>query len=127
MVLLPRGSLGGLVHDRKQAPRFVARQRPARRDGHGVALARFALLIVRQELGRAPDVLAVLRMLDQALDLHRDRLLHLVADDATGEGARLLGGLCWCVAAHFFSPAVRACASRMIVFRRAMLRRTLVN
>src|SRR5665213_47223 len=91
---------------------------------------RFALLIVGEQLGRAANVFAVLRMLHQALDLNRDRLLHFGADDLSGEGARLLVSRLrfgWRIGAHFLSPAALVFASFMMVFRRAMLRRTLVN
>src|ERR1700681_1349827 len=124
MVLLPWPSLArGLVHDRKQAPGLVPGERPTRRDGHGVAFMGLALLIVREELRRAADVLAVLRVLDEALNLNRNRLLHLGADDAPGEGARLLlgGRVGGGIGRHVFSPAGRLLASRMIVFSRAML------
>src|ERR1700739_1018222 len=86
---------GRLLDDLEQPPRLVARQRPARRDDHQIALLRGAALIVRQELGGAADELAVGRMPDKALDLDGDRLLHLVAHDAPGESARAArpGGL----------------------------------
>src|SRR5450755_2332006 len=113
----------------------MTRQRAAWRNRYGVALMRLTLLIVCEELRRAAYVLAVLRVLHEALDLHRNRLLHLGADDAPGEGARPLLGCPCCgrcsysgrIGAHVFSPAARIFVSRMIVFRRAMLRRTLVN
>src|SRR5215510_1293354 len=69
----------------EQPPRLAPRQRAARRDADEVALAALALLVVRQQLGRAADVLAVLRMLHEPLDLDRDRFLHLVAGDAARE------------------------------------------
>src|SRR6185437_972472 len=130
MLASPSAS-GGLIDHRHQPPRLAPRERPAGGDGHEVADMGLAILIVSQELGRAPHVLAIGRMLDQPGDLHGDRLLHLVAHHAPGEGARALGrggrrrgvGL---VIAHFFSPPVLR-ASRRTVFTRAMFRRTLPN
>src|SRR5579883_925070 len=122
---------GGLLDHPNQAPRLASRERPARSDGHEVAGVGLAVLIVSEELGRAPHVLAVRGMLDQPLDLDGDRLLHLVAHHAPGEGARALGGRCrrrgvGLILAHFFSPPVLR-ASLSTVFTRAMLRRTLPN
>src|SRR3954468_9422361 len=51
--------------------------------------------------GRAAGVLAVTLMLDEALDLHRDGLVHLVGHDLASEGARRL--LHFFV--HFLAPA----------------------
>src|SRR5512146_3109540 len=129
MLASPSAS-GGLLDHLEQAPRLAARERPAGRDGHEVADVGLAVLIVSEELRRAPHVLAVRGVLDQPRDLHGDRLLHLVAHHTPGEGARALGfgrrrgvGL---VVAHFFSPPVLR-ASRRTVFTRATLRRTLPN
>src|SRR5690606_31021730 len=92
------------------------------------------VLIVRQQLRRAADVLAVTRVLDQALDLHRDRLLHLAAHDAAGKGPELrrlrlaLLDRTLLFSAHLrFPPAAASSASRTTVFNRAMFRRTLRN
>src|SRR5688500_11625459 len=49
---------------------------------HLVALVAGVVGVVGVQLGRAADVLAVQRMLDLALDEHRHRLVHLVADHA---------------------------------------------
>src|SRR5690242_9912445 len=121
---------GGLLDHLDQPPRLVSRERPARRDGHEITDMGLAILIVSEELGSAPHVLAVPRVPDQPLDLDSDRLLHLVAHHAPGQGARGLGlgrrrgvGL---IVAHFFSPPALRC-SRRTVFTRAMLRRTLPN
>src|SRR5690242_10187664 len=130
MLASPSASRGLLEH-LDQPPRLVSRKRPAGSDGHEVADVGLAVLIVSEELGRAPHVLAVRRMPDQPLDLHGDRLLHLVTHHAPREGA---GALDWgrrrrgvgLVVAHFFSPLVLRC-SRRTVFTRAMLRRTLPN
>src|SRR5579883_2588953 len=129
MLASPSAS-GGLLDHLDQTPRLPPRIRAAGGDDHEVASVGLAVLIVGEELGRAPHVLAVPGMLDQPRDLHGDRLLHLVAHHAPGEGARALGfgrrrgvGL---VSAHFFSPPVLR-ASRRTVFTRAMLRRTLPN
>src|SRR6185437_5167811 len=132
MLASPSAS-GGLLDHLHQPPRLAPRKRPAGGDGHEVADMGLAVLIVSEELRRAPHVFAVHGVLDQPGDLHGDRLLHLVAHHASGEGARALGfdsgfgrrrgvGL----VAHFFSPPVLA-AWRRTVFTRAMLRRTLPN
>src|SRR5262249_35815331 len=69
---------------------------------------------VRQQLGRAADVFAVTRVLDQALDLDGDGLFHLVRDDlARQRTARLLGFF-----VHFLAPA--SAFWRITVFTRAM-------
>src|SRR5579883_522108 len=130
MLASPSAS-GGLLEHLHQPPRLASRERPARGDGHEVADVGLAVLIVSEELGRAPHVLAVPGVLDQPLDLDGDRLLHLVAHHAAREGTRTLGlggrrrGVALIVA-HFFSPPVLR-ASRRTVFTRAMLRRTLPN
>ena len=78
-----------------------------------------------QQLGRATDVLAVDAMLDEPLDFHGDRLLHLGAHDAPGQGTRTFGFNLVLFRAHFFSPAAAfKAASRCTVFRRAMFLRT---
>src|ERR1700739_707734 len=81
-------ALRGLLHHLEQPPGLVARQRAARGDGHEVALAAAPVLGVREEPGGAADVLAVGRMAHQALDLDRDRLLHLACHHAPRERAR---------------------------------------
>src|SRR6185437_5623106 len=121
---------GGLLDHLDQPPRLAPRERPAGRDGHEVADVGLAVLIVSEELRGAPHVLAVRGVLDQPLDLDGDRLLHLVAHHAPGEGAlaaRSGGRRCGValVVAHFFSPA--ALRSRRAVFTRAMLRRAAPN
>src|SRR5262245_64447528 len=68
-----------------QGPGLVPRQRPALRDRDGVARAALVLLVVREQLRRAAHVLAVGRVLDQPLDRHGDGLVHLVADDRSGQ------------------------------------------
>src|SRR5579872_2390948 len=90
MLASPSAS-GGLLDHLDQPPRLASRERPAGGDGHQVADVGLAVLIVSEELGRAPHVLAVPRVLDQPLDLDGDRLLHLVADDTAREGTRALG------------------------------------
>src|SRR6185437_10779013 len=128
-------SARGLLEHRHDPPALVARQRPARSDLHQIPVARLALLVVRQQLRRAADELAVRRMLDEPLNLHGDRLLHLGADDTPGQRAGALGlsaGFHGALLfAHDFLPPVAGAAfraaSRCTVFRRAMLRRTLPN
>src|SRR5665213_978358 len=103
---------------RADLPGLVTRQRAARDDDDGVAFLGLALFVMRQQLGRAADELAVHAVADQPFDFDGDGLLHLGADHATREGA-----LASCFYRHFFSPAF----SRSTVFRRAMLLRALSN
>src|SRR5580698_4871223 len=103
-------------------PGLVTRQRAARHDDDGVAFLGLALFVMRQQLGRAADELAVHAVADQPFDFDGDGLLHLGADHATGEGA-----LAFCFYRHFFSPALTLALSRSTVFRRAMLLRALPN
>src|SRR5579871_6131131 len=84
-LLVPSAGLGPL-DDLDETPGLAARHRPAGRDRHGVALTRFLVLIVREQLGGTADELAVARMTHQPLDLDGDRLLHLGADHAPREG-----------------------------------------
>src|SRR5690606_14675304 len=71
--------------------------------------------VVRLDLARALDVLAVQRVLDLALDQDRDGLVHLVADHPAGDRA--------CVTLfHHALPALAFWFNT--VFTRAMLRRT---
>src|SRR5215469_2216067 len=122
---------GSLLDHLDQPPRLAPRERPARGDGHEIADVGLAVLIVSEELGRAPHVLAVGGVPDQPLDLDGDRLLHLVAHHPSREGARALGfrggrrGVAL-VVAHFFSPPAVRCWRRA-VFTRAMLRRATPN
>src|SRR5688500_12381523 len=102
-----------------QGPRLAARQRPALRDRDGVARAALILLVVREQLGRAPHVLAVGRVLDQPLDRDGDGLVHLVADDRAGQRLRRVLFRFNRVGHHL----LHACApsiSRRTVFTRAI-------
>src|SRR5688500_7090125 len=69
--------LFSLLDDLDDAPALVRGERAGLDDAHLVADGR-ALLVVRHELRRAADVAAVLRVLDEAVDAHDARLLHLV-------------------------------------------------
>src|SRR6185312_687065 len=130
MVELP-SSAGGLLDDSHDTPGFAARQRPARRDLHQITIVGLALLVVSQQLRRTADELAVRRVLDQALDLHGDGLLHLRADDTARERAGAFGFRGALLFAHDFLPPVAgaafSCACRCSVFKRAMLRRASPN
>src|SRR6266850_8467205 len=77
----PRGLLGRLLHDLLEHPALVPRQRPRLLDPHAVPDLAGVALVVRHEAGPAPQVLAIHRIHHQALDLHDDRLVHLVAHD----------------------------------------------
>src|SRR4029077_15610793 len=82
-----RLAIARLLDDLQQRPGLAARHRTAGGDDDQVTIFRRALIIVRQQLGRAPDELAVGRVLHQPLDLDRDGLLHLGADHPPGEPA----------------------------------------
>src|ERR1044071_1271689 len=77
--------------DAGQLPRLAPGQRAARDDLHRIAFLRFTTLVVREQLRRATDELAVHLVAYEPFDFDGDRLLHLGADDATGEGACALG------------------------------------
>src|ERR1700690_80757 len=112
MGLILSGLLAAL-DDREQAPGLAPRQRPARRDGHGIALTGLVVLVVREQLGRAAHELAVGRMAHDAFDRDRDGLVHLVAHDLAGERAHRLAGA-GDFRAHFLPPAAwvrRACCT----------------
>src|SRR5215213_2775214 len=66
-----------LLNDLDDAPALVRGDGAGLDDAHLVADGR-ALLVVRHELRRAADVAAVLRVLDETVDAHDARLLHLV-------------------------------------------------
>src|SRR6185295_13134855 len=166
--ILTLGSSARALDHLQELPRLAPRERTARADLHRIAFLRLAVLVVREQLRRAADELAVRVVTDQALDLDGDGLLHLRADHSAGERARarhfgyrrLLGcrrcrGFCRALrrrgrgfrrsllcfrfrrglrgrlgfcCAHFFTPATAfSCASRAIVFNRAMVFRTLPN
>src|SRR5437870_2378391 len=107
MVLL--STLIGAFDHAQQTPRLAARQGTARSDRHGVAFLALVVLVMRQQLRGAANVLAVRRMLDQALDLDRDGLVHLIAGHAAGKLApdldlvsRGIGGVGVYFLAHYF-------------------------
>src|SRR5688500_13710619 len=83
---LPRSCFSAR-EDLHDAPVLGLRQRTAFRDSDDVAFLALAGLVVRMDLGRAAHDLAVQRVLHLALEQHRHGLLHLVADDATFDGA----------------------------------------
>src|SRR5690606_4206083 len=57
---------------------------------HDVAFVAGVVGVVRVQLGRALDVLAVQGVLDLALHQHGDRLVHLVADDTANDRTQRL-------------------------------------
>src|SRR3954451_5176292 len=73
-------SLLGLLQDLDQPPPLGGRQRPGLHDLHAVADARDVVLVVRLQLARAANDLAVEAVLHAVLDLDDDGLVHLVAD-----------------------------------------------
>src|SRR5215211_3686689 len=81
-----------LLNDLDDAPALVRGDGAGLDDAHLVADGR-ALLVVRHELRRAADVAAVFRVLDEPVDAHDARLLHLVRRhdaDLLGAAARAL-------------------------------------
>src|SRR5580658_8735819 len=122
-IMAARSALYRALDYREQAPGLATRQRPAGSDRHGVTLLGLVVFIVRQQLGGAADELAVGRMLHHALDLDRNGLVHLVADDLPSQRARAFA-LAMRFGAHVLPPARLA---RCIVFTRAMFLRTLLN
>src|ERR1044071_4553548 len=109
----------------QELPRLAPGQRAARRDLHRVPFLRLTLLVMREKLGGATDELAVRLVPEQPLDLDGHRLLHLGADDAAREGAGADGfHFRFCLVlfgAHYLlTPALFSCASRAMVFNRAM-------
>src|SRR5690348_94402 len=96
-------------------------QRPAFGNAYQVALVALAVLVVRVQLGRTAQQLAVQAVLFLAIDQHGHRLGRLVAGDATLEGARGFFGI-----VHHAAPWV-FCFSPRIVAARAISRRTLAN
>src|SRR5262245_6573092 len=71
-------------YDFQQSPALVARNGPALGDDDRIAFATVVVLVVRHDLARAPDVLAVHGMRHAALDRNRNRLVHLAAHDPAG-------------------------------------------
>src|SRR4051812_36446560 len=125
----PRGRLLlGLLDDRDEPPPLGGRRRPGLHDLHAVADAGDVLLVVRLQLARTADDLAVQAVLHAVLDLDDDGLLHLVADDEafadlagppTGQ-ARPTGGLTGFLGLAHATPSFGATdrpssRSRMIV------------
>src|SRR5690349_4802174 len=81
-----RRCLLGLLEDLDDAPALGGRQRPGLHDQDPVADARSVLLVVRLDLARAAQDLAVERVLHAVLDLDHDGLVHLVAHHVTLTG-----------------------------------------
>src|SRR5262245_19536215 len=103
-------SLGlGLRHDLAQAPALQLRQRPGLLDPDAVAHLRGVALVVGVEAAGPLDGPRVLRVLNAALDLDDDRLVHLVRDHATdlGRPALLIRRLAHLAASPFSSRARR--------------------
>src|SRR5690606_24310541 len=77
-----------LLNDLHHTPALSCRQRPRFNDLHLVADLR-TLLVVRHKFLALADVLAIDRVLDQAVHANDDRVRHLVG----GDGADLLSTL----------------------------------
>src|SRR3546814_7689518 len=78
-------------------------------------LFRSVVGVVGVELARAADVLAVQRVLDLALDEHRHRLVHLVADHADFDRAlpAIVISLIDVVLGHVLTASCRAACLRV--------------
>src|SRR3954470_9510353 len=124
----PRTGLLGLLDDLDQPPPLGGRRGPGLHDLHAVADAGDPLLVVRLQLARTADDLAVQAVLHAVLDLDDDGLLHLVADDealadlavpATGQAGPTGGLTCLLGLAHatpsFGATDRPSSRSRMIV------------
>src|SRR6056297_1193449 len=85
-----RCCLLGALDDFHHLPALVLRERTALGNTNGIAFVAVVCFIVRMHLARTANVLAVQRVLDQALQAHGDRLVHLVADNATDLAALYL-------------------------------------
>ena len=71
----------GTLEDLHQAPVLGGRERASLHDEDPIAHACRVGLVVRLDLGTAPDDLAVQGVLDAVLDLDNNGLVHLAADD----------------------------------------------
>src|SRR3954452_4636233 len=93
-----RTALLGALEDLDDPPPLRRRERPRLTDEDEVADAGDVALVVRLDLARAAQDLAIERVLDAVLDLDDDGLVHLVADDvaaallAVAPGGLLFGG-----------------------------------
>src|SRR5512137_476012 len=109
VLLLPGSDRAGPLDDAHHLPRLAGGEAAALGDLDQVAFLALGGLVVGEELRRAADVLAVALVLDEPLHRHRDRLLHLVADDGAGQRTlgtcRLLGLL---LLAHHLLPLLPA-------------------
>src|ERR1019366_10407772 len=84
-MLSRRSNRPRLLDQPAHAPRLGLRERPALLDQHCIACLDLVLFVMYVVFLRARNYLAIERVLDAALDQHRHRLVHLVADDAAGQ------------------------------------------
>src|ERR1044071_10209066 len=108
---------GRADEDLDHAPVLGLGHRRALRHADHVAGVAGVVRVVGVQLGRAADVLAVQRVLDLALDEHRHRLVHLVADHAAFDRVQLLAVVVGPLLRPYFCAPSR-------VFTRAISRRT---
>src|SRR5262245_7854499 len=108
------GRLLRLLHDLHETPALVLGDRPRLHEADRVADPALVLLVVHLELRPAPHVASVLRVLDQALDGHDDRLVHAIADHLAHAGLAAIA-----LRGHAFLPSF----SRSTVSTRAISRR----
>src|SRR5262249_6006816 len=89
IMMCSRGAGLGLaraLHEFEETPTLVLRQGARLHEADHVALLAHVALVVDLELLAPPHVAADRRMLDEAHDLHDDRLGHLVRDHASDAG-----------------------------------------
>src|SRR6185295_13552316 len=123
---LPARSAFHALDEIEKAPALVLAQRARLHEPDHVTHLALVLLVMDLESVPAADVLAVIRVLDEPLDLSHHRLLHRRADDraghhlaasSTGIGRRppvILGFGC-----HFVDPLAAFFASRGALLRSA--------
>src|SRR5690606_8535557 len=116
-IIAGASSFGRAGEDLDHAPVLGLGHRRALGHAHEVAGVAGVLRVVGVQLCRAADVLAVQLVLDLALDEHRHRLVHLVADHAAFDRVQLLAIVLGHLGhPYFFAPRT--------VFARAISRRT---
>src|SRR5262245_28480753 len=120
-------SLLGPLHELDEPPALVLRHRARLHEADHVALFALVVLVVHLELAALADVPADRRVLDQTLDHHDARLVHLVRHDLADANlaATAVVGRALDLCGHPLVPplAVLLCSSSVIT--RAMSRRVL--
>src|SRR5690606_31463393 len=123
-----RADPAGLADDLDDTPGLALRQRTTLADRDRIADAARVVLVVRHDLRRPANELAVDRMPNQALDRNRNALVHLVADHAADDSASgFLAGARRLAAralsrAHALSPFCRARSASTVLILAMSLR-----